>query len=435
MTIRPKTSNGRATRLRSCASPIALILLAGAFAGPAAAQATKPKEFVYFLPKTQISVDVSQRLMTCPQGAGAPDIATTIEVTSEAVADPAAKVVLDARSGTFAKRSVKLGLNLDGTLQSFNSESEGQGGKVLTAIANAAFKLAPMVLGAAPGPAPARPAPPQPGLACTDTAKGMLKALADVGADIAALEARIVGGSATAGEAALLEQRRNQRARIIQGLTLATDSGPIEPTGAAGKNPPPIWIAAVAFARWFSPTGGLTLEQALEKAQVAGRGGFLVTVAPDNAMYEALQTSLILPTAAVPDLIYRRPVPATVKVEPCTGGVGVQCTIDKGPNAAGATGTAAVRLPQLSGLFTIPVGRGGMFGTRQATAKFDAAGAPTVLEYGWGGASADVAGLIDTAAAGVVTLRDAELAELNRQIELEEARQKLAELRNPDTND
>ena len=86
-------------------------------------------------------------------------------------------------------------------------------------------------------------------------------------------------------------------------------------------------------------------------------------------------------------------------------------------------------MPQLSGLYSIRTGRGGLFGTRAATAKFDANGVPSALEYGSTSASADLAGLVDTAGEGIGTLRDAELNKLKRQIELEEARQKLDELR------
>ena len=112
------------------------------------------------------------------------------------------------------------------------------------------------------------------------------------------------------------------------------------------------------------------------------------------------------------NLVYRIPVPGKL-------------TLTVGEDSK----SFAIAVPQWAGPSYLKLGKGGMFGSREASAKFDAMGMPSELSYGSGGAATDIAGLIDTGREGVTSLKSAELTRLQSEIAVEEARQKLAALR------
>lgn len=431
-------AGARAARIR--AGKTSLLAASAAFiaaVAPGTASAASPRQFIYFLPRTLIDVEVAQRLLACPDPGKAPDIATTITVTSRIAADPNGKVALDAGANLFAKRTVKLELTPAGTLQSFNSETEGQGGPILTSIAKAAIFAASVALDARA---------PSNSLTCKRATLDKFDLLKAVGADIRTIEARVVAGTADAADLAMLELRRTQRTTARASLTLTTEVKNVvvsyDPevahkpgdtprqagfvSNAANSNGSPEkvtgFLTAPEYSDWFVEATPTTLT-------LAGQYGFIFEIMPDKGMFDALKTDVKLPTTATPDVIYRRPVPASITVTPCADAKELNCKLDGSPAGKDASSGAMVNLTQLSGLFTIRAGKGGLFGSRQASIKFDAGGAPIALEYGSGSGSSDVAGLVDTATAGATSLRDNEINSLNRQIAIEEARQKLAKLR------
>ena len=74
-------------------------------------------------------------------------------------------------------------------------------------------------------------------------------------------------------------------------------------------------------------------------------------------------------------------------------------------------------MSQLSGLYSLSIGAGGIFGTREATIAFDAGGSPTRLEYGSASGGADIAGVIDSGAGAATTMHDARLNAIKRSAE------------------
>ena len=119
-----------------------------------------------------------------------------------------------------------------------------------------------------------------------------------------------------------------------------------------------------------------------------------------------------MPEGNQKDLVYRVPVPGKL-------------TLTVGDRSE----SFAIAVPQWAGPSYLKLGNGGMFGSREASAKFDAMGMPSELSYGSGGAATDIAGLLDTGREGVTALGSAELAGLQKDIAIEKARQELDALR------
>lgn len=374
----------------------------------------------YFLPRTDLNVTINQRLVRCPKAGGDAEVETTITVTPERVADRKALVVLDAGSGVFAKRTVKLELNPDMTLAAFNSTAEGQGGPILKSIAKLAFKVAAGVASLAAGGA----AP----VTCTDEVTETFSSLSELNKQIKALETLIAEGKGNPATTALLSDWRARRTQMQQSVTLTTRARVTDVSA-------PVLLKAPDYARWFKPSDStMQLSAALQPAGVPGQFGFRLSLTPDTGD-GAVRKGEIKPygsaTSPHKDLVYRLPVGASVAVQPCAG------PWDKTAGCAPLTTHAGedaslegrVALMQLSEDQFLPVGKGGLFGTRQAAAKFDAQGAPVMLEYGTASGAADAAGVVDTLGEGLDTLRDAETEALKRAIAKEEARKKLNELR------
>lgn len=104
------------------------------------------------------------------------------------------------------------------------------------------------------------------------------------------------------------------------------------------------------------------------------------------------------------------------------------CIVDQTPEAAALTTDSSAGFLQLSGLFRLPIGRGGLFGSRTVAAEFDASGAPTSLKYGSDPGAADVASAIDAAREGGTTLRDARADALARRAAMLKSRKDIQDL-------
>jgi hypothetical protein len=394
----------------------------------------KKREFVYFLPKTRAVVNVGQRITRCARTEGEePSIENEIVITDSTGADPGAMVRLDGRSGFLAKRTTKLTLAADGTLQAFNASTEGQGGEVAaalikTAVTAGTFAFAPslslpkgldsvkfMSGGKSRGTAQQN----LPTLECNDTTKELLEKLASLSTQIASLEALVASGAAETPQIELLAESRKRQKLYKDDLTLTSDPAAFNPNGRpTGSNSQNKLIGAVNYAQWFKDVRSPAAQAAL--AKIPGSSGFVAKLTPNKELFERLTGDLdALPASATPYLFYRRPVPASVEVAPCASGATpvtptVECSLNQ--SAAGKLASASKKLSfaQLSGFYAIPIGKGRMFGTRQASAKFDASGAPTELEYGSGSAGGDVAKMLTAVNDGAVTLRDAEMAAWKR---------------------
>jgi hypothetical protein len=159
-----------------------LIMSALVPAGAIAGSGPKPGETIgYFLPKTEVAVTISQRIVRCPTNVQKMEVAAQAVIKPKVVADQYVQV--DIRSGLFAERTTGLVQRPNGTLEAFNAKSEGQGGKILGAVAKAALTVAGFSAGGvAPATSPnweMRPAPPKP--SCNPAT---LKLLADRAAAI-----------------------------------------------------------------------------------------------------------------------------------------------------------------------------------------------------------------------------------------------------------
>jgi hypothetical protein len=411
------------------------LLLAGTGSAVMAAPAipddvAAERQFSYFLHRTVVDVVVTQRLDSCPAGDTAPGITTNITISPRPVPDPAGQVTIDARNNLFSRRTTSLDLNPDGTLAGFSAATEGQGGAVIASVLKAAASVVTM-LGAAPPQQPVQAQGQSPALfKCTDAAAVLLARLDKASTDIATLEAAILEGNASAAQSQLLERRRALKTKLQAALTLSA-SGSIDP-GAAIANTS---IAPVAFDKWLDPSNA-GLQSDLARNNIVGRHGFQISVIADASLLSVLKDGdLKAIPPSTPYLIYRRPVPATVTVAACLDDAKSSCTIDETPDAKDVAQQADAALPQLSGFYAIRIGRGGLFGNRQAIAKFDAFGSPTHLEYSSESGGDAIAGVVDAGAAAAGTLHDAQLNGLKRQIDLIEARKKLADLLAPASDD
>jgi hypothetical protein len=437
------------------------LLLGAALAAPSHAQSRpsdrgdwrQKREFIYFLPRTLVVAKVGQRLLSCPvTGDDEPGIETEIAIVDEQVPDVGAMVRVDGRSGFLAKRTTKLTLRPDGTLEAFNAATEGQGGDVLAAAVKVAVTAGTLAMGSPAGlinvagylkdanfGEPEAETGPPPHLVCKDATKKTLATLADVDAQIAMLEELVSRDEADSAQVQLLADRKTARADLRKALTLT--SAPISfdikarPATAAKLTQ---LVPPLDYKQWFVATNGKAGEII---SKLAGSSGFVVTLSPDAPMFAALAgDGSTLPGAATPYLFYRRPIKASIAVRPCMPGAypaapTPDCAIDSGVAGKKASSTKDVLFPQLSGLYAIPIGRGGLFGTRQASAKFNASGAPLELEYGSGAGGADIAKVLGAANDGMVTLRDADLTaweraarEMTARKTYEEAKEKLDEL-------
>jgi hypothetical protein len=405
------------------ASRMALGVAALSVAGAASAAGKKP-EFSYFLPRTALTVEITQELNSCDLAPdGMPDIDTTITVTPVREADPNGLVRLDVGAGFLAKRTVKLELNSDGTLASFNSQSEGQAGAAIAAAAKLALKIATVAL-IAGGAESGHPT-------CTSETQSVMKKKKDLADRITKLETLIEEGKGGPAQTSLLADLRARLVKRREALTMkAALAVPAAPAAPGAR----LDLAGPSLAEWFGKEvpNGFSLvvieDPAMPKSLV------LADARPENEKIELtyLDENGNSRVKLHKDVIYRKGVPGIVLAVDVRD---QKCLVADTPSEAidcvRATDSGTVIravFPQFSGLYSIPAGKGGLFGSRQAGIKFDANGVPVSLEYGSTSASTDLATLAGTATDGVQTLRDAPLANLERAIKLEEAKAKLKKL-------
>ncbi len=416
------------------------VAIASSSAHGAELTAKQKRELGYFLPKTRVAATVAQTIRACPTAVQqTPEVQTMIVIADQSGPDPKAFVRVDARSGFLARRTTKLGLRPDGTLQTFNASTEGEGGEVISALVKGAATVAAWSVGApvAPGAAsaairfPALPASPP--LACKPDIEAALKRLGNAEGEIAALEAIIAAGGSTPAQEALLERRRREAEELVSKLTLTSaEPALFDPAREDGAVPRARLIPKIDYSRWFTDVRSPGARGQLDK--ITGSKGFIAELTPSKAFYDALSgDGSALSSEARSYLFYRRPVPASVAVAPCLStpvdeadGRGRRCTPDERDVAGSAS--KKVLLPQMSGIYAIRIGRGGLFGTREAAAKFDENGAPLELQYGSSSGGADIAKVVDNGLTSAGILRDAELTALNRRIETVKALQELQDL-------
>lgn len=293
-----------------------------------------------------------------------------------------------------------------------------------------------------------------------------LAALAEARTDIIKLEARVIAGDVSAPTQGLLALRRSQVADLEDGLTItATAAAPLKPAyddegryvgldariGAVDIGP---WFALVSKTRKVprkedgdrdGPPPPPDLKQLLTTNRLPGTYGYQVTIAVDEtlapvfgckgagtpALVEACWTAMRdKAPISTRDLVYTRPIPATAKIYPfgteCKDGA--KCEPAKGwPEGDKATGTLAIKLPQLSRIYTMRTG-GSIFGGRTIGARFGPLGEPAMLQYIVGSSGNAAAGLAEASVAAAQTVRDADNAAIKRRLDATRNRQDLEAL-------
>lgn len=410
------------------------------------ARKQQPKEryaLGYFLPKTKAAASFSQRLVKCPT-AEDPTIRveTHAQILAKTAPDYARLFRLDARAGFLAKRSTDLFLNPDGTIKSVNATVEGQGAAVLVATAKLATFASSFAAGGVPVRGPENPADALP-TRCTDAVLGLVRqhdALAD---NIGKLESRLAASGLTAGETEELSSSRARLDAIEDALTLTSDPLPIDPTsnGTARTRP-------LNYAEWFS-----TLSPK-DRSNLPGDDGVLLTwKANSQALATITGAAYLNPgdesSAENPDsaVYYRRPVPVFISMVGCTlnplkavmrtaGAPSLNptddgptsCRKDVSPSAGPLTTDVSAGFLQLSGLYRLPIGYGGLFGSRTVAAEFGENGAPMSLRYGSSPGAADIASVIDAVTQGGTSLRDAKADALAREAAMLKSRKDIQDL-------
>jgi hypothetical protein len=410
----------------------------------ARAPRTSGRELGYFLPRVRVGTVVSELILRCPSADDpSPRIATSVVIAGKARPDPLRFINVDARHGILSSRTTKLGLRADGTLSTFNASTEGQGGEVLSALIGAAATVASFGFGipALPGAAVAatNPARREPALHCNAMTEQRVARMNRLETELESLRSSVATGGQREAAARVLTELTAELAEVVGQLSLETTAH-FDPNRADFVAPPGVpppsqqlrGIGRVAYGQWFKEENG-QLEAGLETENVRGRFGYLATLTPDRAMFNALAGDDTQPFPdhgeTTPFLFYLRPVPATIVVNACTTPVANNaCSIDARSDAVSKRET--VPIPQLSGPFSISIGSGGVFGTRSAAATFDEQGAPLTLEYGSTTGGAAIAGVINAGTTGVTTVRGAENAAITVRLAREEALAKLDVLLN-----
>lgn len=443
------------------------------FVSASPAAAGKHVRIDYALPTVTVTAGVAQRITQCPasaeiqstlaKGAEGLSVGFAYKVAIGGKQSPRRLVLLDTESGFLVDRETKVHFNEDWYLKDFNGKTTGQGGPLLVSLIKAGAAIYGMtanpILGAgaaasavksnegvvAEGVRPAfRPHyyATRYYLECKPEIVAKLAELEQRRKDVGGLETRIIAGDASTAAQDLLTLRRTQVGDLEAALTInATLKGGLAPTLAAdatitnlsGQIPAPDikkWFIVTKVrkevkAKRFEANEAPPMIEALllqQDPRIPGIYGYQVKVTP-NAKIAAwfgcdpkksgAQACAATVTNADPlltrDMVYLRPVPASVKLWPnatlCPAGT--VCDADESWTAAkDASGSGDVKLPQLSQLFTMRTG-GSIFGGRTVGAEFGSFGEPTMLQYNIGSSGKDVASVIDAGVAGAQTVRDA----------------------------
>lgn len=450
---------------------------------PEAASAQERVKIDYVLPAVTVAAGVSQRITKCPAPAyeqstlGPSDagderlrIGFAFKVAVTGKQSPRRLVRLDAESGFLVDRETKVHFLDDWYLKDFNGKTTGQGGPLLVSLIKAGAAAYAMTVNPILGVGVAAAAVGGPkiqgvGLAkshfykkqwyleCQPDVVDRLAKLETLRKDVAGLEGRVIGGDASTSTQDLLILRRAQVGEIEAALTVNATrklTPTLNPDGSVANLTGQ--IAAPDILKWFrvnsatrevktAALAGTDTEPSvgdlLGKRRIPGSFGYQARVTPDakiagwfgcdakatdNSGCAYVSSSAQIDTR---DLTFVRPIPATAKLWPNPGPCadGTICEPDdKWTEAADASGSGDVKLPQLSRLFTLRTG-GSIFGGRTVGAEFGPMGEPTMLQYDVGGGSKDIAGVIDAGVSGVQTARDAAGAATKRKLdELKNAR-------------
>lgn len=422
-------------RIRSLLAGAAMMALT---IGTARAQVVDPqhRQFLYFLPTGSAGATVTQQIASCPRMKGdTPKILTTISIGGAIGPDTALPLTLDARAAPLSKRSTKLALHSDGTLESFNASAEGQGGAVLSSVIKTVATVAAWSAGV-PAPLPVskamvreQPRVDPPAMYCSADIARAVTDLGKVRDEIDRMETASVAGGVAGASTARLERLRADETSLIATLTLRAGKGvKFNPTRAmfpVGRDDATGLLPAAPIEQWFSTReGGAPNVRHADVysafGDLPGEAGFQVTLTPDRDLLTVFAgDGSIYRAAPTRAAYYRRAVPATISVTPCMPGTlnNDTCAADTSAKSKRASKSSDVALPQLSGLYSLSIGTGGIFGTREATIAFDANGSPTRLEYGGASGGADIAGVIDSGAGAATTLHDARLNAIKRRAE------------------
>jgi len=446
------------------------------------AQARTPAELIYFLPKVKVAASVSQTLVGCPdvkESAGDPhglEILYDVQIVPKA--SPDRPVVVDGSGGFLVDRKTKITLAEDGTLKSFNGSSEGQGGPFLSSL----VKVAATAYGLSVAPLPTGPGtttnanktfmkPPRNQvrrvvgyrLGCTTDTEKLVKKLTALDGEIADLETRVAQGTNSPASDALLRQRKAESVALAERLTITAQVALApSPDGQAstliGKSDPTkfdTWLTVLPIEDLVPPNYQPPTKPSLEAAiatylgkqhptsTLVGQHGYQLQIVPDAAMQTWLgcgsaagqKACSNLDREATPirtrNLYYRRPVPATVKLialdQRCTK---MPCPDPKDDWTQGGAVSSkqSIKLPQLSRLYTLPTGGGGIFGSRSVGAEFGGFGEPLMLSYERGSASGDVASVLSAGAEAAESIDKARLEATTSRIDRIKARRELEDL-------
>tara|TARA_B100000678_G_scaffold285032_1_gene287492 strand:- start:3751 stop:4932 length:1182 start_codon:yes stop_codon:yes gene_type:complete len=367
-------------------------------------QAARPNgsSIAYYLPKLDAEIKGSFRLVSCVEQ---PEFKSEFALIQKFVPDPAALVRLDTKIGFLAKRSVKVEYYPDGTLKTFNGSWEGQGGKVVTAAAKLALAalVPPSAAASLTGPEE-KDLPPN--STCKPEYNRLLKNLDDVGKGIETIEMRLTETKATEADLKAHTILLLKKAEILKALTV-NKTWPVEIENSLPGD------CQSSFKLSTAPDYSQLFKSKADQEKASdlpAKDGIVVKICrATGARSESVGN---MPEGNQKDLVYRVPVPGKL-------------TLTVGDRSE----SFAIAVPQWAGPSYLKLGNGGMFGSREASAKFDAMGMPSELSYGSGGAATDIAGLLDTGREGVTALGSAELAGLQKDIAIEKARQELDALR------
>lgn len=376
----------------------------------------KPKlEIGYYLAKTNVAVLRSGTITSCPTATGesVPAISFKWKVVGEGTADVGNYARIDVSSGFLAKRSTAFTFHPNGTLASFNTTSEGQGAAVLQSLLKAASVVIPMLGVNENGPARGDTT-----VYCRKVVVQTLAALAGYREAIRQIETKVLQSSATPADLALMERRKEQRDAAIKALTLTEM---VDFSAAAQESD---WRKPIdplpVLEKWFTNERPDPTQLGFDFTKLEGMSGYHICVEPAFKVPDMSGTVDAVPNAASRELYFRRPMPANVGVT----GLGQACD-----SAEAIEPDAPLLIGQWGKIESLPVGNAGIFGSRQAAAKFDAVGTPLELSYGSDSGSAGIAGSIDAGAGLATTLHGSEAAALEREIKLLELKKKLADMK------
>lgn len=403
----------------ACAATTAIV---AALAAVPASAGDKPI-VSYYLPKADVSVTLTHTLVSCPAKNAVGDdrkpvIKSKWTVKSEAQADKHALVNVDVSSGFLTKRSNAFTFYPNGTLSGFNGSSEGQGGTVIASSAKLAGLLGPMLGQPGAGGVSVD------GYYCNASVLAALDGVEKTEKAIGELEDKIARGEAGQAQISILATLKDRLAAFRKKLVLKDDA---KPQGTADPYANGIWQGDVRamgmLEKWFtnvSPANSTDAASFSDSAFEQDRV-YVVQIVPSNGNSVAKDAGLASLRIPTRDLVYRWPVAAKVQTKDKFCNDGDECWKDVEVDEP-------IVIPQWGTISRLPVGSGGIFGSRQAAAKFSAFGQPTELSYGTDSGGAGIGATIDAASGLVTTLRDSKTTELERKIKRLELEKKLEDL-------